>query len=116
MIVWLDHLIFGDGFGLASPYNDRVFHWLVDTYLRDRDGKHGELYTFMSGLGAQLHSIQWRHPRAGERRTLGGYRFAPLHSTRRWCRVQVAWQWLDIPKDIDAANAALEHMRRSLAR
>lgn len=113
MILWLDHKIFGNGYGLGSPYFDGKFYWL-----------NGELYTFMQGSGAQLHSIQWTHPNAGEERKLFGYRFRPLHSHRRFLwlfkesvpiplpisRVIVAWSRVDLPKDIDEANAELRHM------
>lgn len=114
MILWLDHKIFGNGHGLGSPYFDGTFYWLA-----------GRLYTFMHGFGAQLHSIQWRHPLAGERRELFGYKFEPLHSRRQFlwlfrdqpwaiptpiCRVIVAWGRIDLPKDLDEANAELRHM------
>ncbi|MGB3485337.1 MAG: hypothetical protein WBB07_24370 [Mycobacterium sp.] len=125
----LDHLIFGNGRGLASPYFDDCFYWLVDTSKQDRHGSRGEFYTFMAGFGAQLHSFQWRHPKAGEERKLAGKRFRPLHSTRRFlwlwprsifsiplpvARVSVAWSWVDLPKDINHANAALRDMRKTL--
>lgn len=114
MSLWLDHKIFGNGHGLASPYFDTKFYWLS-----------GELYTFMQGFGAQLHSFQWRHPLAGERRRLFGYDFEPLHSRRYFlwlwrdsyfaiptpiCRVSVAWARVDLPKSTDEANAELRHM------
>ena len=115
MILWLDHKIFGNGHGLGSPYFDNRFYWLS-----------GQLYTFMSGFGAQLHSIQWSHPQAGEERKLFGYRFRPLHSNRKFLwlfrdrmfpiptpisRVMVAWGRVDLPKDIDQANAELRQMK-----
>src|SRR3546814_6094408 len=59
MILPLDHLIFGNGHGMKSPYFDNRFYWLS-----------GELYTWIGGLGAQLRSIQWRHPKPGEVRHL----------------------------------------------
>lgn len=114
MILWLDHKIFGNGRGLGSPYWDSRFYWLS-----------GQLYTFMQGFGAQLHSIQWRHPRAGEERKLFGYRFRPFSSHRSFlwlfrdsvfpiptpiCRVMVAWARTDLPADINEANAALRQM------
>lgn len=34
----LDHLIFGNSRGLASPYFDDCFYWLVDTSKQDRHG------------------------------------------------------------------------------
>lgn len=129
MILRLDHLIFGNGHGLASPYCDKRFYWLVDTARHGRHGSRGELYTFMHGFGAQLHSFQWRHPKAGEVRQLAGKQFRPLHSTRQFLwlwrnsifsiplpipRVSVAWSWVDLPKDIDKANAALRDMQRTL--
>lgn len=118
MILWLDHKIFGNGRGLGSPYCDGKFYWLS-----------GQLYTFMQGFGAQLHSIQWTHPNAGEERRLFGYRFRPLHSTRsflwlfrdRWfefptpiSRVMVSWGRVDLPKGIDEANAALRQMEKEV--
>ena len=118
MILWLDHKIFGNGHGLGTPYFDGRFYWLS-----------GQLYTWMSGFGAQLHSIQWTHPNAGERRKLFGYTFAPLNSTRYrlWLwrdsnfpiptpisRVMIAWGRVDLPKDINEANAALNQMQREI--
>lgn len=115
MIFWLDHKIFGNGHGLSSPICDGRYYWLS-----------GQFYTFMGGFGAQLHSIQWTHPNAGEERKLFGYRFRPLHSTREWLwlfrdslfpiplpisRVMIAWGRVDLPRDIDGANAALREMR-----
>lgn len=118
MILWLDHKIFGNGYGLGSPYFDNKFYWLS-----------GELYTFMQGFGAQLHSIQWRHPLAGERRRLFGYDFEPLHSRRYFlwlwrdgafpiptpiCRVMVFWSRVDLPKNLNEANAELRHMEQQI--
>lgn len=118
MILWLDHKIFGNGYGLGSPYFDNKFYWLS-----------GELYTFMQGHGAQLHSYQWRHPLAGERRHLFGYDFIPCGSRRYFlwlfrdtqfaiptpiCRVEVAWARIDLPKDINEANAELRHMKTQI--
>lgn len=103
MILWLDNKIFGNGWGLSTPYFDQVFRWL-----------DGELYTFSHGFGAQLMSIQWTHPRAGERRTLGGYEFKVFASARRWGRVRCSWGVVDLPKDIDEANTMLRQMDRDL--
>lgn len=86
MILWLDHLIFGDGLGLRSPLHDNRFYWLAD----ERTG-HREIYTFSGGLGAQLHSIQWRHPKPGEERHLFGRNFVIFNTTRRWGRVYCSW-------------------------
>jgi hypothetical protein len=118
MIMWLDHKIFGNGYGLASPYWDDKFYWLS-----------GELYTFMHGFGAQLHSFQWRHPLAGERRSLFGYEFEPMSSKRYFLwlwrdsyfaiptpigRVMISWARVDLPKEIDEANAALRVMEKQV--
>lgn len=112
-MLWLDHKIFGDGHGLRSPYFDNRFYWLVDTSA-DRKRRDGALYTFMHGLGAQLISRQWTHPRAGERRRLIGREFIPLHSNRRWGRVEVAWTMVRMPSDIDGKNAAIRALKADL--
>ncbi|YBW39858.1 hypothetical protein ACMYR2_2385 [Nitrobacter sp. TKz-YC01] len=115
---WFDHKIFGNGFGLRSPHFDNRFYWLS-----------GRLYTWVGGFGAQLQSIQWTHPNAGEERIIAGKRFKPLHSTRvfLWLwrdklfsiptpvsRVCVAWSWVDLPDDLDAANAALRELKNKI--
>lgn len=87
MIVWLDHLIFGNGHGLKSPHFDSVFYWL-----------NGEFYTWIGGYGAQLQSFQWRHPKPGEKRVIAGLTFKPFDSRRRWFRVEVTW-WTPLPSD-----------------
>lgn len=110
MILSLDHLIFGNGFGMASPFFDARYYWLVDTRLKERNGRNGQLYQFNSGFGAQLRSHQWTHPRAGERRCLAGREFVVFHSARRWLRVEVAWSWVDLPRDINEANAELRKL------
>lgn len=117
MIVWLDHKIFGNGYGMASPYFDGKFYWLS-----------GQFYTFMHGFGAQLHSYQWRHPKAGEERKLSGRCYRPFHSHRRWlylwrdkywavrlpiARVEVAW-CTHLPENIDAANAEIREIEKKL--
>lgn len=116
-MLWLDHKIFGSGRGMRSPYFDNRFYWLS-----------GRLYTHMNGLGAQLHSTQWRHPNAGEVRRLDGREYRPLHSTRQFwwlfrdswfaiplpiARVQVAWS-TDLPKPLDEAHATLRDIEKSL--
>lgn len=114
MILWLDHVIFGSGYGLGAPFWDSRYYWLVDTSRKKRRDAPGELYTFMHGHGAQLHSIQWAHPKSGERRLLAGYRFKPFHSHRCFGRVMVAWSAIDLPDDIDAANEWLRAMEMKL--
>src|SRR3546814_19781892 len=97
MILPLDHLIFGNGHGMKSPYFDNRFYWLS-----------GELYTWIGGLGAQLRSIQWRHPKPGEVRHLCRRDFRPFSSARHYGRVEVTWA-MSLPKDLDEAN---EEVRR----
>jgi hypothetical protein len=99
----LDFHIFGNGYGFGAPYFDQPFYWLS-----------GEFYTFMGGLGAQLHSVQWTHPKPGEKRILRGVAFRPMHSNRRWGRVMVAWA-TKLPDDIDQANEWLRQFRAHLS-
>ena len=116
MIVWLDHKIFGNGYGLGSPFFDGKFYWLVDTWQRERGDERGELYTFSPGFGAQLHSFQWFHPKPGETRVLGGKRYTPFNSHRRWLRVGGSWSVEQMPKGIDEANAYLRDIEKELGR
>ncbi|WP_230280253.1 hypothetical protein [Croceicoccus sp. Ery15] len=97
----LDHRIFGNGHGMATPYLDGRFYWLS-----------GELYQFHEWLGAQLFSYQWRHPKPGERRKICGQEFRPFNSERRWGRVRVSWAWTRLPDDLNEANAALRELGR----
>lgn len=111
-MIWLDHLIFGNGFGMKSPHFDDRFYWLVDTK-KDRTSGKGALYTFIGGLGAQLTSRQWFHPRPGEERRLIGRRFRPSNSSRRWLRVEISWAMV-LPSGIDEANAAIHALKADL--
>lgn len=99
MIIWLDHLIFGNGFGLISPSFDDAYFWIVNTWNDElglsmgRSESRGELYKLThapNGLG--LTSIQWSHPKCNERRELLGYRFKPFYSKRVYGRVLVDWE------------------------
>lgn len=101
-MLWLDHLIFGNGYGVRSPFWDDHFYWLA-----------GRLYTWIGGFGAQLESHQWFHPKPGERRKLCGREFHPFMSRRRWLRVSVSWA-MTLPENIDDANAALRKLRSEL--
>lgn len=103
MIMWLDHKCFGNGKGLASPYFDDKFFWLS-----------GELYHYSPGFGAQLFSFQWTHPHAGEERTLCGRTFRVFNSSRRGPRVMVSWHMVEMPRDVNAANAALRLLEDDL--
>lgn len=110
MILWLDHKIFGNGHGLGAPFWDQRYYWLT----RD-DHKRGELYTYSHGFGAQLHSIQWTHPKAGERRRLNGHEFKVFSSSRRWLRVMVSWSLVHLPRDIDGAHEMMRKLDTELA-
>lgn len=103
MIMSLDHAIFGNGHGIRSPLCDNVFYWLS-----------GELYTFFPGHGAQLTSWQWRHPRAGERRTLAGRDYVIWRSDRRWFRVECKWALARLLQDLNEANALLRQIKGEL--
>ncbi|AEI71065.1 hypothetical protein [EBPR siphovirus 2] len=109
-MLWLDHLIFGNGYGLGSPYFDNKFYWLVDTNF-DRRHKYGRLYTLIGGHGAQLSSREWTHPKPGTRRRLLGREFQAFSSTRKGPRVDVSWaivRWRDgdsmdlLKRDLDS--------------
>ena len=112
MMLWLDHLIFGSGYGLCSPYFDDTFYWLVDTS-NGRKGGKGRLYTYCGGFGAQLRSIEWRAPKPGTRRQLAGVTFTVFSTSRRGPRVDVAWS-MRLPDNIDLANAKLREFRERL--
>ena len=103
MIISLDHFIFGNGYGLKSPYFDNVFYWLS-----------GEIYTFSHGLGAQLHSIQWTHPKPGETRKLVGREFVVYQSRRRLFRVAVSWAMVGLPQGVDEADAEIRKLKKDL--
>jgi hypothetical protein len=104
MIVWLDFLIFGRGYGLAQPRFDGRFYWLS-----------GQFYTFIGGLGAQLQSFQWRHPRPGESRRLAGRDYRPFNSRRQGLRVSVSWA-TRLPSDLNEANAEIRKIETELGR
>jgi len=103
MIIALDHLIFGNGHGLKSPYFNNVFYWLS-----------GEIYTCSYGLGAQLHSFQWTYPKPGERRVLAGREFIVYQARRRWCRVMVSWTMVGLPDDVDEARRLIRMLEKDL--
>lgn len=105
MIVWLDHLIFGNGCGLGSPHFDKKFYWL--------GGKRGQLYHWIGGFGAQIGSFQWTHPKPGERRKLFGHEFTPFDSERCWLRVRVSWATHGIT-DIQRLHLLKENLEASL--
>jgi hypothetical protein len=116
-MLFLDHKIFGNGHGLASPYFDDRFYWLS-----------GHLYTWIGGFGAQLTSFEWRHPLPGEQRKIRGRTFRPFQSRRQFLwlfrdtifavptpisRVSVSWA-TTLPADLNEANAFLREFKRDL--
>ena len=101
-MLWLDHLLFGNGHGMKSPHWDNRFYWLS-----------GHLYTWIGGLGAQLQSMQWTQPRVGEERVLCGLRFRPFNSERKWLRVRVSWS-TSLPENINTANDFLRELESRL--
>lgn len=103
MIVWLDHAIFGSGYGIKSPFWDDRYYWLA-----------GEFYLYSAGFGAQLTSFQWTHPKPQERRELSDYTFQPVHSRRRRGRVFVSWACTTLPVDLNHAHEYLAKMGRDL--
>lgn len=99
MILWLDHWIFGNGFGLRSPYYDDIFYWLKDAYT-----DKSELYTFWPGFGAQLHSIQWYKPKRFETRMICGRELCAVNWKTAWGRVYISW-------GLSGGGADLEEIR-----
>lgn len=86
MIIWLDHLLFGNGRGLKSPCFDNDFYWL-----KDRNSGKSEIYVWSGWFGSQLKSFQWKYPCVGEERVLCGETFIPKSATTRFGRVMVNW-------------------------
>lgn len=103
MIISLDHLIFGNGHGLKAPFFDSKYFWLS-----------GELYVFSYGLGAQLTSFQWTHPKPGERRVLLGREFKPFQSHRRWGRVEISWSMTRRIQDINELHNVIRDLQTEL--
>ncbi len=103
MTLALDHIIFGNGRGLKSPYFDSKFYWL-----------DGQLYHWIGGLGAQLGSFQWFMPKPGERRRLAGHEFVVFHASRRWCRIDVSWALVRLPDGINEAQGMIQDLKRDL--
>ena len=110
----LDHITFGNGRGMRSPYHDNRFYWLVDTNRQERSGRNGRLYTFLHGFGAQLISREWLAPRKGKIRELSGHRFKVFDHKRKWLRVEIAWAMIDLPRDFDAAITAIYALEKDL--
>jgi hypothetical protein len=114
----LDLATFGSGYGYSAPFSDQRFFWLVDTKDAERAPRNGRFYTFNAWLGAQLHSTQWTHPRAGERRRLSGRDYVVYQSHRRWLRVMVAWRLVELDRcrTLDDKNSLLAVVEKELCR
>lgn len=109
--------VFGSGYGMAAPFWNQTFYWLVDTLRTERSAKNGRFYTFMGGLGAQLHSFEWRMPEPGTRRKLAGMEFEVFNVSRgRWGVMwSVAWALVGFPRNIDEANAKIREIEKNLS-
>lgn len=101
-MLWLDHLLFGNGHGMKSPYWDNKFYWLS-----------GRLYTFFPGFGSQLTSFQWVSPKVGELRMLNGRRYKPFGTERKWFRVRVTWE-THLPDDLIEKNNTIRQIKQEL--
>jgi hypothetical protein len=108
---WFDWKLFGNGHGMASPFFDDVFYWLVDTSSGVRDSRNGEFYRAFGGLGAQLESIEWRMPRPGTRRRLFGHEFVVYSVTRKFPKVRVSWALTPCVKDFEEVRQLHEELR-----
>lgn len=105
MILPLDHFIFGNGYGLKTPYFNDAYYWLS-----------GELYKYNGWLGSQFSSFQWTHPKPHERRILLGREFKPGYSERRIGRVIVSWCMSDMSDDISEAQEQIRVLKSELDR
>jgi hypothetical protein len=101
--LWLDFLIFGNGFGIGAPAFPQTFTWY-----------EGRFYSWIGGFGAQLQSFEWRCPPAGTRRRIAGRDYRVFNASRRWLRCRVAWELCRFPHDINEANALLPVLKREL--
>lgn len=87
---WLTWKLFGNGYGLGSPYWDDVFYWLG-----------GRFYHWTGGFGAQLHSYEWAAPKAGTRRRLFGEPFVVFQTRRKFLLVEVSWAHVPVVRDAE---------------
>jgi hypothetical protein len=114
MSLTLDHKIFGNGHGMASPFFDATYYWIVDTLRSERAGRNGRLYAWIGGFGAQLRSFEWLTPKPGTRRRLAGREMVVFNTSRKGLRVDVSWALVDMPKGIDEMNAHLREFKKVL--
>lgn len=106
-MLWLDHLIFGDGYGLRSPSCDDVYYWVG-----------GKLIVWSGGYGSQLNTFQWFKPNVEDRIKVCGYEMRPFLSQRgrfplRW---RVSWCFVSHPDKSSEHNAQITDLRNKLMR
>jgi len=91
--LWLDFLIFGNGYGLACPAFNQIFYWI-----------EGRFYRHIGGYGAQLRSFEWRCPLPGTTRILLGRKFKVFLCHKRFIRWDCSWADEEIRTRKDLLN------------
>lgn len=112
--MWLTFKLFGNGSGIGAPFWDQEFYWLVDTHRKGRSAKNGRFYTWMSGLGAQLHSYEWFMPKPGTRRRLGGQDFFVFNASRHWFKVRIGWSIYGGARDFAHVREIKDNLMKSM--
>jgi hypothetical protein len=107
----LDWFLFGNGYGMASPYFDDCFYWLKDMSGGNRKKAKGRFYRLSNGYGVQLTSYEWFKPSPGTERILAGKRFVVFQAGRRGVRVEVSWGHKPSPKSHDDIAAIAQAVR-----
>lgn len=109
-------LFMGNGWGLGQPFWDGPWYWLHDQMMWREERRRSAWYQISGGLGAQLHSIEFTKPRAGEEREVFGYRIRVFStgSQRRGLIVETSWRFTDLPEELNAANAYIRAARTAL--
>lgn len=103
--MWINFKLFGNGFGLKSPFFDDKFYWLS-----------GNFYNWIGGYGAQLSSIEWLCPKAGTRRNLIGREFVIFNATRgrfgiKW---RISWAMVNMNKSLDDDRFKIDELKQDL--
>ncbi len=112
----LAFIAIGDGRGIAQPFWDGTWYWLHDQ-IWEREGKRRSAWYQISGrLGAQLHSVEFTTPRAGEEREIFGYRIRVFSTgaRRRGPIVETSWCFADLPTSLDEVHAYIREARTAL--
>ena len=106
-------MLFGNGGGMKEPYFDGVFYWL-----NDGNGSPARFYKFSGGFGAQLHSFEFRAPKAGTRRVLAGREYVVFNTSRSWLGLmhQASWSAQDLPKETGEQIAHIASIKAELQR